>query len=488
VNEAPIKAESAVSRGDASSVVLSRAGPPRGQLVARLVELFQPPPAAPPLDSPAEIDSTYRYWRNRVLVTSIIGYATYYFLRKNLSVAMPAMEADLGISKADLGLFLSLHGVLYGISKFFNGFLGDRANAAYFMATGLLLSAVMNVCFGMSSAVATLGLFWLANGYFQGMGFPPCARVITHWYSPKERATKFSIWNTSHSLGAAGILVLTSFLVQYNWRLCFLVPAAIGVVGAIYILLRLRDTPESLGLPEIEDYNGDRAASPSSGASDATNEPAEAFSDFLRRHVFSNPLIWTLALANFFVYVVRYAILDWGPSYIKEARGVELGHAGLMVACFEVGGVIGTLVGGVVTDRVFRSHAGRACVVYMLACTGLVYIFWSFAGNSVWINSLLLAGIGFFIYGPQCLVGVIAANLGTKRAAATAIGFTGLFGYASTVVSGWGLGKMVDLYGWHSGFRLVVGSAVVATVLFITVWRVNADTELNAHAPRGCKS
>ena len=115
--------------------------------------------------------------------------------------------------------------------------------------------------------------------------------------------------------------------------------------------------------------------------------PDEEFSRFLRRHLFSNPLIWTLALANFFVYVVRYAILDWGPSYIKEARGVELGHAGLMVACFEGGGVVGTLVGGVVTDRVFHSHAGRACFVYMLACTALVYVFWSFAGDSVPINS-----------------------------------------------------------------------------------------------------
>lgn len=473
MSDGPIQAEAAAPRAEPTNSLLTGSG-----WIAQSIRIFQPPPAAPPLTSAGEIKSTYRYWRIRILYTSIIGYAVYYFMRKNISVALPAMEADLGISKSNLGLFLTLHGVLYGVSKFFNGIWGDRANARYFMAFGLICSALMSLMFGLSSAVITLGLFWLANGYFQGMGFPPCARVITHWYSPRERATVFSVWNTSHSIGAAGVLVLTSYLVRYDWRLCFFVPAAIGLVGAMFVLLRLRDTPESLGLPEIEQYNGDRVAAKESAENSA---PAEEFWPFVRRHLFSNPLIWSLSLANFFVYVVRYAILDWGPSYIKEARGIELTHAGLTVACFEVGGVIGMLVGGVVTDRVFRSHAGRACVVYMLACTALVYVFWSYAGDSLWLNSSLLFGVGFFIYGPQCLVGVIAANLGTKRAAATAIGLTGLFGYASTVLSGWGLGTIVQHFGWQSGFRIVVASALAASLLFITVWKVNADTELNAH-------
>lgn len=474
MSDGSLQADAETSRAERREPEPSHTGWP-----TRFLLLFQPPPPAPPLQSAHEISSIYRYWRIRVLYTSIIGYAVYYFLRKNISVAIPAMEADLGISKSDLGLFLTLHGVLYGVSKFINGIWGDRANACYFMAFGLLCSALMNFFFGLSSAVVLLGLFWLANGYFQGMGFPPCARVITHWYSPRERATIFSVWNTSHSIGAAGVLVLTSFLVRYDWRLCFLVPAAIGLCGAVFVLWRLRDTPASMGLPEIEEFKGDRVAA-DTGTADETSR--EAFWPFVRRHLFSNPLIWTLSLANFFVYVVRYAILDWGPSYIKEARGIELTHAGLTVACFEIGGILGMLVGGVVTDRIFRSHAGRACVVYMLACTALVYLFWSYATDSIWVNAMLLFGTGFFIYGPQCLVGVIAANLGTKRAAATAIGLTGLFGYASTVLSGWGLGAIVDSFGWQSGFRMVVASAVAATLLFVTVWRVNADTELAAHA------
>lgn len=449
---------------------------PHSRPLARWFWIFHPPAPAPLIESPTEIAQSYRRWRTQVLATTMFGYAVYYILRKNISVAMPAMESDLGISKADLGLFLTLHGVLYGISKFFNGFLGDQANAATFMSFGLVCSAVVNALFGFSTAAVTLGFFWLINGYVQGMGFPPCARVITHWFSPKERATKFSIWNTSHSIGAAVALILTGYLVVYDWRLCFWVPAAIGAIGALVILTFLRDTPRSMGLPEIEEYTGERVT-----VTNARHEHTENFVVFLRRHVLTNPLIWTLSLANFFVYVVRYSILDWGPSFLKESRGVELAHTGWLVACFEIGGVVGMLVGGVMTDRIFRSHAGRACVVYMTACTALIYAFWTYAEDSTVLNSVALAGIGFFIYGPQCLVGVIAANLGTKRAAATAIGLTGLFGYFSTVLSGWGLGALVDRFGWHHGFQIVMGSALAACLLFLTVWKVNADTELNAH-------
>ena len=126
------------------------------------LQWFAPAPTIAAIQTEAAaIEAGYRSWRKRILVSSIIGYATFYFVRKNLSVAMPVMEKALGISKTDLGLFLTLHGLLYGVSKFANGYVGDRANARTFMAFGLICSAIMNICFGLSSAVVTLGMFWL---------------------------------------------------------------------------------------------------------------------------------------------------------------------------------------------------------------------------------------------------------------------------------------------------------------------------------------
>src|SRR5690606_6925407 len=168
--------------------------------------------------TPSDPERRFRYWQTRTLLASMAGYAVFYFVRKNLSIAMPAMQQDLGISKSDLGLFLTLHGLLYGVSKFVNGYWGDRANARVFMVVGLVLSALANLAFGFSSGVVVLGVVWMLNGWFQGMGFPPCARLMTHWFPPRELATKMSVWNTSHSIGAALVVVLCGYLVAFGDR------------------------------------------------------------------------------------------------------------------------------------------------------------------------------------------------------------------------------------------------------------------------------
>lgn len=431
-----------------------------------LIRLLRPPPDVAPIAAGEESVRQYRYWRMRILYASLIGYALFYFVRKNLPIAMPVMERELGITKTDLGLFLTLHGLVYGVSKFANGVLGDRTNPRYFMALGLVCSALMSIGFGLSGAVWGFGLFWLLNGWFQGMGFPPCARSLTHWFRPSERATWFSIWNTSHSIGAALVLVLCSFLVEINWRLCFFVPAAIALAGAAFLIERMRDRPESLGLCSM--VEGDREES------DRDFEEAGTFSQFVLRQVFLSPTIWFVCAANFFVYTVRYAMLDWGPTILSEMKHVRLQHAGWTVAAYEATGIAGMLVSGWMTDRVFGGRGGRACALYMLACAVCVWIFWKLPSGSPLAYTLVLCAAGFSIYGPQCLVGVMAANVATRRAAATAIGLTGFFGYLSGILSGWGLGKIAQTAGWDPVFRVLIGSALVAAVLFAICWNAGA--------------
>jgi sugar phosphate permease len=230
----------------------------RSKSFGGLLQAFRPAPAVPvTLTAPEEIATKYRSWQTRVLVLTILGYATFYFVRGNLPVALPLIGTELGITKARPGLFLTLHGVVYGISKFLNGFLADRANGAVFMSSALLASALVNVCFGFGTGVYVLGLFWVLNGWFQGMGFPPCARLMSNWFPPKQLAAKFSIWNLSHNIGSVGVLLLCGFLVSgtlfaANWRMCFFVPAAIAVAIALVLWLLLPDTPQSVGLPEHE--------------------------------------------------------------------------------------------------------------------------------------------------------------------------------------------------------------------------------------------
>ncbi len=441
------------------------ASPPRS--IPGWLRFFHPAPAIPVISNDKEVlDQSLRDWQRRVLISSIIGYATFYFVRKNLSVAMPVMEHTLGISKASLGLFLTLHGVIYGVSKFTNGFLGDRCNARAFMVVGLAGSAIVNVFFGFGSAVATFGIVWMINGWFQGMGFPPCARLLAHWFPPKTFAMKMSIWNISHSVGGCLILILCgSLLAPVSWRLCFLVPAAIAIACAIYLWFTLPDTPPSVGLPEVE---GTHMAHPEA-------ETVSGYFDTLVHFVFSNKYIWLISSANFFVYILRFGVMDWGPTLLHDAKHLSISNSSWIVAGFEAAGVVGALLSGWMTDRFFGGRAMRTGVFYMIFSAIFILLFWKVAGDSKLWNTVLLSGAGFFIYGPQCLVGVAVAKLATKRAAATAVGLTGLFGYFSTILSGWGLGWLADHCGWDAVFLGLMIVAVIGTVLFIASWPAKAD-------------
>jgi OPA family glycerol-3-phosphate transporter-like MFS transporter/OPA family sugar phosphate sensor protein UhpC-like MFS transporter len=432
--------------------------------------IFQPAPPVPvTLTDPAEIAAKYRRWQMRVLIFSTFGYAMFYFVRKNLGVAMPFMGKDLGITKENLGLFLTLHGVIYGVSKFANGFLADRSNACVFMSTALLASALLNVWFGLSSTVVAFGLIWMLNGWFQGMGFPPCARLMANWFPPGQLATKFSIWNSSHNIGSILIVLLCGFLVSGtvfapNWRLCFFVPAAIAIFAAVLIWFIMPDTPPSVGLPEVE---GTRTQA-------EEQESQTDFKAFLFKQVFSNPYIWILSSANFFVYTIRYAVFDWGPTLLTEARHIRILHAAGMLAGFEFFGLIGALLGGWITDRFLGGRAVRACVVYMALAGVSILLFWKIQTQSELLITGLLCATGFFVYGPQCLLAIACVNLATKRAAATAVGLTSIFGYASTVLSGWGLGFIVQHYGWNAGFAGLTGCATIGTLLFVIAWPARA--------------
>lgn len=422
------------------------------------------PSSAPPLTAP-EVAARFRYWQYRTLIATMFGYAAFYFVRKNLSFAMPAMQSDLGITKADLGLFLTLHGLLYGVSRFVNGMWADRANARYFMVAGLMLSVGANVFFGFSSTVLWFGVAWMINGWVQGMGFPPCCRLLTHWFPPGNLATKMSIWNTSHSIGAAIAGVFCGYIVAYGWRWAFFGPAILCTIAGVILFILLRDTPTSVGLPEIKV----EGAKPE----DHADRTSESYKAFVKHQVFLNPFIWWISLANFFVYVLRFAILDWGPTLLKEMKHFPVHKGGWMVGAFEVSGIVGMLLAGWATDRIFKGRGARMCVFCMIGACGAMLLFWKF-GSTPTTATVFLALAGFFIYGPQALIGITAANLATKRAAATAAGFTGLFGYASTLVSGWGLGLLVQREGWEVAFGALLGIGAIGMFMFVLAWPAKA--------------
>src|SRR5688572_14005870 len=427
---------------------------------------------------PAVVDREFRYWRARILITAIIGYALYYFVRANDSVPVTDMQRDLGFTKAQLGFISSVGGVTYGVSKFVNGFFGDHANPRWFMAIGLTVCAIMNFFFGFSSTLPFLTGYWLVNMWAQGMGFPPCAKSMAHWFAPSERNSTFGIWHMSHMIGGAAIHALTGyFVVWWGWRSCFYIPAAIALVGVVIILIFMRDTPPSLGLPPVEVFKGEE--SPKELAEETKAE--EPYWNVVRDYILLNPFMWVVSMANFLVYMLRWIQMKWGPTFLQQAKGMGVIKSGWLSSGSEMAGLVSALIAGIIADRLFRGRAGRVCVIAMLCMTAAIYAFWKTPPGNQHVATALFITMGFFLYIPQMLIAAMAMNLGTKRASAAAVGMTGLFGYLSTIPAGWGVGWMADHYGWNGPFALMFVCAIGTAVLMAITWNVGAHPQKAAH-------
>ena len=100
----------------------------------------------------------------RMLFATMIGYTLFYFMRKNFSFAMPGLQQDCGISKSMLGNFLFWGGIVYGLSKFVNGIVGDKVNPRKMLCLGLLACTLVNVAFGFAPQIAAM----LGNGERSG--------------------------------------------------------------------------------------------------------------------------------------------------------------------------------------------------------------------------------------------------------------------------------------------------------------------------------
>ncbi|MDR0617188.1 MAG: MFS transporter [Endomicrobium sp.] len=409
----------------------------------------------------------FKYWQIRTMVSTWVAYAVFFIMRKSLAMAMPGMQADLGISKAQLGIFLTLSGIVYGISRFTNGFIVHKFMARNFITCGLIICAVCNFIFGFSSTIFVMGIIWIIHGWAQGMGWPPNARLLPHWIVPEELATKMSWWNTSHCVGAVAILLSGGYLATLGWRYVFFVPSFLAIAIAIVLWFLIYDTPSSVGLPEItfgENYK----------RSQDKKEQSAEYKKFIKKQVFRNPYVWIIAVSNLFVYALRFAILDWGPTLLKEWKGMHLAHAGWMVAAFEISGAIGIIFCGWITDKYFNGKGPRVCAIAMALASSFIFLFWNTIDASVLVSLLFLVASGFCIYGTQSLLLVSVSNIATKRAAAVANGFVGIFGYTSTILTGVLLGLVTDKFGWKTSFGLLIFLGVIGTILLSFAWKAKA--------------
>ncbi|WP_289394336.1 phosphoglycerate transporter protein PgtP [Mannheimia haemolytica] len=422
--------------------------------------------ASPPAEQKVEasrVDAEYRKLRWQVFAGVFIGYAAYYLIRKNFSLAMPYLIDEYGFTKADLGTVGVALSLAYGFSKFIMGNVSDRSNPKYFITIGLLGSAIVSLVFGLVpgvlSSIPIMIILAALNGWFQGMGYPPGAKTMTNWFSTSERGVWWSWWNVSHNLGCGliGPLAILGLSIFGVWQSLFYLPALIAIVLAFVMFYLMRDTPESQGLPPIDEYKGEKVVEKVESAHTLSSK------DIFYKYILNNKFLWAIAIANVFVYFIRYGIIDWAPTYLKEVKHFSVDKQSWAYFLYEYAGIFGMLASGYLSDKVFKGHRAPPMLLFLAGVLIAIVVYWKNPAGNPLIDNICLVAIGFLIYGPVMMIGLQAADLVPRVATGTATGLTGLFGYLlGSASAGYVMGKLVDMFGWDGGFYALILSCFLA--------------------------
>ncbi|MDR0890946.1 MAG: MFS transporter [Endomicrobium sp.] len=407
----------------------------------------------------------YKFWRVRMFCGMYLAYVIYYFARTNINYATPSMMEAYNITASKFGYITMALFITYGIGKFVSGMLADKCNIRAFMSFGLLGSAIINLVFGFIPSVSLLALLWGVNGIFQSMGYPPAAKGLVYWFSPTERATKWSLWSTSHTIGASLIGFLVAYSIKFgSWQAAFYLPGILGLFTVIILLITLTDKPSAVGLPPIDIYRNDPPV--------IKQESNVSHFEILKKYVFCNFYIWILSITYIFIYFIRWFPLNWGTLFMSQ-RGIANHTAAFLLTSMPLIGSFGGLLSGWFADKCFKGRCAPVIIIYLI---GLMVGLWgmykyTYATTSPFIISLFFALVGFCVAGPQAIIGgLYVSRVTAQESISAACGFTGMFGYFGAILTGL-IGRIIDKHGWNGIFLTCYACCILSMIFIAFTWK-----------------
>lgn len=395
--------------------------------------------------APEAVEGEYRHLRNCTFWGVTGAYALYYVCRMAMSVVkQPLIDGGI-FTAAQLGIIGSAFYFVYAFGKFANGFIADYCNVRRFMATGLLISTVVNLLMGVLGLVhgwmgfPTMLLFlvfaviWGVNGYCQSMGAPPGVISLSRWFPLDRRGTYYSILSATPYLGKALSVFALGLIVGWiGWEYGFIFSAVAGVIGSAMILLMVSDTPESKGLPSVQKLTGE---TPQKTDSMSTKE--------LHKGVVRHPGIWIIAVSSAFVYITQHAVSEWGVLFLQKGKGFSLAGATQIIAFSEAFGIAGTVLAGWLSDKVFRGNRFVPVLISGLLCLLSLGAFLFTAGGYS-LNIIYVSVFSLAIGVVYCTVaGLMALDIVPRKATGAALGVVGLASYAAAGVQNIVSGVMI---------------------------------------------
>lgn len=409
-------------------------------------------------------------------LAATLGYGMYYVCRLSLNVVKKPIVDEGVFSETELGIIGAVLFFTYAVGKFMNGFLADRSNINHFMSTGLLVTALVNLCLGFVHSFILFAVLWGISGWFQSMGAASCVVGLSRWFTDKKRGSFYGFWSASHNIGEAMTFIIVASIVSaLGWRYGFLGAGLVGLIGALVVWRFFHDTPQSKGLPAVN-------APEKKKEMDALE--TEEFNR-AQKAVLRNPAIWILALSSAFMYISRYAVNSWGVFYLQAEKGYSTLDASFIISISSVFGIVGTMFSGVISDRFFGGRRNIPALIFGLMNVFALCLFLLVPGVHFWMDALAMMLFGLGIGVLICFLGgLMAVDIAPRNASGTALGVVGIASYIGAglqdVMSGVlieGNKQLVDgveVYDFTYINWFWIGAALLSVLLALLVWNARS--------------
>ena len=398
-----------------------------------------------------KVPEVYKRLRRNTFWAATVAYSLYYVCRLSLSVVkQPLIDSEL-LTAGQLGIIGSAMLFVYAVGKFMNGFIADYCNIRRFMATGLAVSALINLLMGVlgflhgDMGIASVAVFisfvilWGINGWAQSMGSPPGIINLSRWFPLNKRGTYYGIFSATPYLGEfLSFIVIGAIVGTFGWQSGFIFAAAAGVIGTLAILFFVSDTPESKGLPSVQELS-----------SEELRKEDRMKTSEVQKSVLKHPGIWIISAASAFIYITKYAVAGWGVLFLQEAKGFSDVEAISIVSINALLGIFGTVLSGWFSDKLFKGDRKIPALLFGILNSVALGIF-LYGGDALWVNVLAMILFGIAIGVLICFLGgLMAVDIVPRKATGAALGVVGIASYIAAgiqdVASGWLIDAHISL-------------------------------------------
>ena len=429
--------------------------------------------------SPEEQRKKMTYYKWSTFLSATLGYGMYYVCRLSLNVVKKPIVEEGVFSETELGIIGSVLFFTYAIGKFTNGFLADRSNINRFMSTGLLVTALVNLCLGFVNSFILFAVLWGISGWFQSMGAASCVVGLSRWFDDKERGSFYGFWSASHNIGEAlTFIIVASVVSAWGWRYGFWGAGMVGIVGALVIWQFFHDNPQCKGLPPVNQPKEKKVMT----------ETETADYNKAQKQVLLMPAIWILALSSAFMYISRYAVNSWGVFYLEAQKGYSTLDASFIISINSVCGIVGTVLSGFVSDKLFGGKRNAPALIFGLLNVVALCLFLLVPGTHLWIDALAMVLFGLSIGVLLCFLGgLMAVDIAPRNASGAALGVVGIASYVGAGVQDVMSGVLieghksvvngVEVYDFTAINWFWIGAAVLSVLCALMVWNAKAPKE-----------